>query len=101
MSVRPEVLAVFAGMLAVTYGSRLAGMLLRAPLPPFWLRFLRFVPVAVFPALVAPELPGSRGEGPERALAAAVGALLAWRTRQLWPGLLGGMLAFWALRALL
>ena len=51
------------GMLAVTFGSRLAGLLVRMRLPPFWLRFLHFVPIAVFAALVTPSLEGSRGEG--------------------------------------
>ena len=91
---------VVLGMLAVTFGSRLVGLSLRTPLPPFWVRFLRFVPVAVFAALVTPNLAGDRGEWPERLVAALLAALAAWRTRQLWVGILGGMLAFWLLRSL-
>lgn len=89
---------VVAGMCAVTFGSRLAGIVLRPALPPFWLRFLHFVPIAVFAALVTPFLAGERGEGEIRLAAAAVAAVAAWRTRQLWLALLAGMLAFWALR---
>lgn len=86
-------------MAAVTFGSRLAGLSLRAELPPFWSRFLRFVPVAVFAALVVPALPGDLGEWPERLAAAALAAIATWRTRQLWVGLAVGLAAFWLLRA--
>jgi branched-subunit amino acid transport protein len=72
-----------AGMVTVTFGSRLAGLTLRAELPPFWLRFLHFVPIAVFAALVTPSLQGSRGEGEIRATAALLVGLVAWRTRHL------------------
>ncbi len=88
-------------MLVVTFGSRLIGMMLTAPLPPFWARFVRFVPIAVFAALIAPNLEGTRGEGLERLLAAVLSGFLAWRTKQLWIGLLAGMLAFWGLRILI
>ena len=30
-----------AGMLVVTFGSRISGLTLRMELPPFWLRFLQ------------------------------------------------------------
>jgi branched-subunit amino acid transport protein len=87
------------GMVAVTYGSRLAGLTLRgAELPQFWLRFLRFVPIAVFAALVTPSLGGSRGEGAIRIVAAAAAGVVAWRTRQLAIAIAVGMLAFWLLR---
>ena len=89
-----------AGMLAVTFGSRLIGLWMRAPLPPFWMRFLRFVPVSVFAALVAPNLAGDRGEGPVRYLAAAIAALVAWKSKQLWAAILSGMVVFWVLRLL-
>jgi branched-subunit amino acid transport protein len=87
-------------MALVTYGPRLAGLSLsRLALPPFWARFLQFVPVAVFAALVAPALP-SAGETPIRLLAAGVAALVLWRFRSLWLGLLVGMVLFWGLRTL-
>ncbi len=90
--------ATCAGMLAVTFGSRLAGLLVRMRLPPFWLRFLHFVPIAVFAALVTPALQGSRGEGGIRAAAAALAGVAAWRTRQLALAIAVGMAAFWLLR---
>ena len=90
--------ATCAGMLAVTFGSRLAGLLVRIRLPPFWLRFLHFVPIAVFAALVTPSLQGSRGEGGIRVAAAALAGIAAWRTRQLALAIAVGMAAFWLLR---
>lgn len=87
-----------AGMLAVTFGSRLAGLTLRRELAPFWVRFLHFVPISVFAALVTPSLAGDRGEGGIRVAAAAVVVVTAWRTRNLGIALLTGMAAFWLLR---
>lgn len=86
------------GMLAVTFGSRLAGLTIRMRFPPFWLRFLSFVPIAVFAALVTPSLQGSRGEGGIRAVAAVLAAGVAWRRRNLALAIAVGMGAFWLLR---
>lgn len=94
-------LVTILGMAVVTYAARLAGLLLTGrAVPPFWLRFLRFVPIAVFAALVAPALPGERGEWAARLAAAGLAALATWRTGRLWAGLLAGMAAFWLLRGL-
>lgn len=87
-----------AGMVAVTFGSRLAGLTLPAELPPFWQRFLHFVPIAVFAALVTPALQGGRGEGEIRIAAAGLAAAVAWRSRNLSLALLAGLAAFWLLR---
>jgi branched chain amino acid efflux pump len=87
-----------AGMVAVTYGSRLAGFSLRRELPPFWVRFLHFVPIAVFAALVSPSLAGDQGESEIRLAAAVLAALAAWWTKQLWFALAVGMATFWLLR---
>jgi branched-subunit amino acid transport protein len=86
------------GMLVVTFGSRLAGLTLRAEVPPFGLRVLRFVPISVFAALVTSSLAGDRGEGEIRLVAAGLAAVAAWRTRQLWVAIAVGMGAFWLLR---
>lgn len=88
------------GMVAVTFGSRLTGLTMRMRLPPFWLRFLHFVPIAVFAGLVTPSLQGSRGEGGIRLVAAALASVVAWRSRQLGLAIAVGMLAFWLLRLL-
>ncbi len=88
-------------MALVTYGPRLIGLsLAKVALPPFWTRFLQFVPVAVFAALIVPALP-SPGETPIRLVAAGVAALTLWRMQSLWFGLLVGMVVFWGLRTLL
>jgi branched-subunit amino acid transport protein len=86
------------GMVAVTFGSRYAGLALRADLPDFWVRFLNFVPIAVFASLVTPSLEGNRSEWGIRVAAAAVAAFAAWRTRQLWVAMTVGMGVFWLLR---
>lgn len=87
-------------MAFVTYLPRLVGLSLAGfCLPPFWTRFLQFVPVAVFSALIVPALP-SPGETPIRLAAATVAALALWRFGSLWLGLLVGIVVFWGLRAL-
>ena len=86
-------------MALVTYLPRLVGLSLTGSvLPPFWTRFLRFVPIAVFASLVVPALP-SPGETPVRLVAAGVAGVLLWRFGSLWLGLLVGMATFWGLRA--
>ncbi len=86
-------------MALVTYGPRLVGLsLAKVSLPLFWARFLQFVPVAVFAALIVPVLPSS-GETSIRLVAAGVAALVLWRVWSLWFGLLVGMVVFWSLRA--
>ncbi len=87
-----------AGMTAVTFGSRLAGLTLRAELPAFWIRFLHFVPIAVFAALVTPSLQGARDEGEIRIAAAVATAVVAWKTRNLGLALGAGLAVFWLLR---
>jgi branched-subunit amino acid transport protein len=100
MSLRLEILLVFLGMCAVTFGSRYAGLMLRAPLPAFWLRFLRFVPISVFAALIIPAIPGDQGEGTIRIVGAVLAAFVAWRTRQLWLTVLVGFGTFWVLKSI-
>ena len=92
---------IVAGMVAVTFGSRYAGFALRTELPDFWVRFLHFVPIAVFASLVTPYLEGDRGEWEIRVAAAVLAALAAWRTRQLWAAIVAGMVVYWLLRGVL
>jgi branched-subunit amino acid transport protein len=91
-------LPIILGMATVTYATRIAGLWLRASVPPFWKHFLRFVPIAVFAALVAPALPGTRGEAGVRILAAVLAAGVSWRFHKLWLGIAVGMAAYWGLR---
>ncbi len=93
-----SVLLVILLMWAVTYPVRLLGLNLgRLQLPPFWLAFLKYVPVSVFAALVVPDIVTSP-EWPRRMIAAVVGGLLMWRTRQLALGILVGFAAYWLAR---
>lgn len=94
--------ATILAMAAVTYASRLAGLLLPTTrIRGFWRRFLGYVPVAVFAALIVPGLPGADAADTAWRLAAAgVTALLVLRTRSLAPGLLGGLALYLAVRAL-
>jgi branched-subunit amino acid transport protein len=71
---------------------------MRVDLPDFWVRFLHFVPIAVFASLVTPSLEGTRNEWGIRITAAAIAAVAAWRTRQLWVAIAVGMAVFWLLR---
>lgn len=66
---------------------------------------LRYVPPAVLTALVVPAVVVVDGSiavtpGNERLLAAAVAALVAWRTERVLPTLGVGMAALWGLRFL-
>lgn len=71
---------------------------------PEWLRrALRFVPAAALAALVFPALTHPAGTldlslGNVRLLAGLVGALVAWRTRNVLLTLAAGMLALWVLQ---
>ena len=86
-------------MAVVTFTPRFLGFLLSGrKVAAFWLRFLHFVPIAVFAALITPSLSGSSGEGSLRFLAAALAALAIWRLKSLWVGIVVGMGAFWLLR---
>lgn len=86
------------GMWAVTLASRFLGLSLGGlRLPPFWLAFLRFVPISVFAALVVPDV-ANAPDALRRALAALLCVLLIWRTRQLAVGILGGFAGYWVLR---
>jgi branched-subunit amino acid transport protein len=87
-----------AGMVAVTFGSRYAGLALRTELPAFWVRFLHFVPIAVFAALVTPSLDGDLGEGEIRVVGALATVVVAWRTKSLGLSIAAGMIVFWLLR---
>ncbi|MFC4455895.1 AzlD domain-containing protein [Deinococcus sonorensis] len=93
-----SVLVTMLGMWAVTLGSRLLGLSLgHLRLPPFWLAFLRFVPISVFAALVVPDI-AAAPDALRRAAAGLVCALLIWRSRSLALGILGGFGVYWLLR---
>jgi branched-subunit amino acid transport protein len=96
-----------AGAGAVTFALRLSfiALLGRIEIPPLLSRALRFVPAAVFTAVVIPLLFYVDGVvevslGNERLLAGLVAALIAWRTRSVPLTLVGGMVMLWTLQAI-
>jgi branched chain amino acid efflux pump len=92
----------------VTFAIRLSfiALLGRVEVPPLLTRALRFVPAAVLSAIIVPELVMRHG-APDlsplnpRLLAGLLAALVAWRTRSVVITIAAGMLALWALQALL
>lgn len=79
-----------------TYITRISGFAIaRRPIPPAVDRFLNFVPVAAFAALIATGVtPESPDLGPRVVAVLLAGvAVLRWKT--LWAGLAAGMAAFW------
>jgi branched-subunit amino acid transport protein len=97
-------MANLAGIVAAalaTYGTRLAGFgLSQRAVPPALNRFLAYVPVAVFAALLAPDLGLASGQWPARLLGVAAASVAVWKTRQLWAGLAAGMAVYWMVRGI-
>ena len=94
---------IFAGMALATYFTRYAMIAtLGREVPSLLRRWLRYVPVAVLAALVAPAAlaPQRRLEIGLHAWAVLAGAAVAWRTRNVLLTILSGMAAFWLLRML-
>lgn len=84
-----------------TFVPRLLGLALAGrTLPPFWVRFLQFVPISVFAALIVPSLAGAGGL-PLRLASAALAGLVLWKRRSMALGIAVGMAAFLLGRALL
>jgi branched-subunit amino acid transport protein len=101
-------LGLVLGVAVVTYGTRVAGFSLgrltgggQRALPPAFDRFLTYVPIAAFSALIVPDLADGPGALGARLLGVLAAALAVWRLEKLWAGLLLGMAAFWAAQLLL
>jgi branched-subunit amino acid transport protein len=95
-------IGLILGMALVTYLTRgPALLLLRGDLPAWLRRWLRYVPIAVFTALVVPPFIAPRGV-PELQVNLVVGlvaTLVAWRTRRMYAAILAGLLTFALVRA--
>ena len=96
---------IIAGMGVITYAMRLSFILLlgRIGLPVVLQTSLRFVPPAVFAALIVPAVLRPAGSleispGNLRLLAAAAAALVAWRTKNTVLTIGAGMAALWILQ---
>jgi len=77
------------------------GLMGDRPLPDRLLRYLRYTPVAVLPALVAPMLAWPAAENgvtdPARIAAAVATVAVGWRTKSLLFAILAGLLAFYGI----
>jgi branched-subunit amino acid transport protein len=92
------ILLVAAG----TFATRLTGFLIGdRPVPLVVDRSLEYVPMAVFAALITPDLASTGGDLTARLTGVIVAGAVVLRVRQLWAGLLGGMAVYLLLRALL
>ncbi len=94
-------LGIIVAAALATYATRLAGFGLGGrEVPPVLGRFLAYVPVAVFAALIAPDLGLGGADWAARGLGVAVASVAVWRTRQLWAGLALGMVVYWVARGM-
>jgi branched chain amino acid efflux pump len=93
------------GMALATYATRVITMLaLPGEIAPWLRRWLGYVPIAVYSALIVPPLL-LQSSGATRSLAIGpalpagmVGALVAWRSGNVLLTILAGMATFWLLR---
>jgi branched-subunit amino acid transport protein len=97
------IVMVVLGLL--TFATRLSfiALLERIKLPPTFQRALRFVPIAVLSAIIAPELGYYQdalalSPANPRLLAGIVATLVAFWTKNVVWTLLAGMAVFWVLR---
>jgi branched chain amino acid efflux pump len=93
------------GMALATYATRVITMLaLRGDVAPWLRRWLGYVPVAMFTALILPPLLLSEQAGAKVLAfgpplpAGLVGGLVAWRTGNVLLTIVAGLATFWALR---
>jgi branched-subunit amino acid transport protein len=92
-------------MALATYATRVTTMLaLRGEIAPWLQRWLSYVPVAVFTALILPPLL-LQARGAARALtigpalpAGIIGFCVAWRTGNVLLTIVAGLASFWLLR---
>src|SRR5687768_15325298 len=92
---------IIAGMVLVTYLTRAPMLvLLRGDLSPWLARWLHYIPISVFTALVVPAfvMPEGTPTFGRELLIGVVAGLVAWRTRQLYAVIAAGMLVFWLSR---
>ena len=84
-----------------TYLTRISGFVIGQRHLPEWLgRFLHYVPVAVFAALVTTNFNAGQADMLPRLIGVVAASLAVLRFRQLWIGLVAGMACFWLACAL-
>jgi branched-subunit amino acid transport protein len=99
------VVMIITGM--ITYAFRLSFIILfeRKDLPPALQRWLRYVPPAVFAAIIFPEIFVRDGlvvlsSDNSRLFAALIAAIIAWRTKNVLLTILIGMAALLIIQAI-
>jgi len=94
-----ERLLLVAAIAALTYATRYAGFILGRlggqSMPPTLERFLNYVPIAAFAALVAPGVADGPGALTSRVAAIGVAAAVGLRFKRLWVALILGMVGYW------
>ncbi len=92
------------GMFIVTYGVRVLPLVaVRVKPSPAFEQMLRYVPPAVFAALIVPDLviPQGKLETGPALFAGLIGVALAWRTQNMALTILGGVGSFVLLRTIM
>jgi branched-subunit amino acid transport protein len=97
---------VVAGLLTFAIRASFIVVWDKAVLPEWFRQALKHVPVAVFSAIIVPELVavGDGGliwGGWPKIAAAGVAVLVAWRTRSIVMTLAAGLLVLWGVQALI
>lgn len=97
-----ENMGVVLAVAGATYLTRIAGFSIgRRPIPPLLDRFLAYVPVAAFAALI---VSGVDPAGPDllpRVIAVILAGIAVLKWKALWSALAAGMASFWLLAFLL
>ena len=104
-------IALVLAVAAVTYATRLAGFRLRwgregaegtddGALPPAFERFLAYVPIAAFAALVAPGIAEGSAGLAARVAAVAVATIATLRFRRVWLSIAAGLAGYWLVEGL-
>ncbi len=92
-------IGLIVAVAASTYVTRIAGFLAGdRTIPPFVRRFLDYVPISVFAALVAPDSGIGTPQMAPRLVGLIVAGIVVLQWRQLWAGLAAGMAAYWLAR---
>jgi len=95
-------LALALAVGAVTFGTRIVGLSAGGDvIPEFVDRFLVYVPIAVFAALIVPSFSTSPVHLAPQLAGAAAAVIGVRRFRQLWIGLVLGMLVYFAVRTVM
>jgi branched-subunit amino acid transport protein len=94
-----------AGIITFAFRLSFIALMGKIEIPVLLSRALRFVPAAVFTAVVVPLLFYVDGAvdvslGNDRLLAGLAAVLIAWRTRSVPLTLVGGMATLWVLQAI-